>query len=180
MSWRLVTYLPSRPVAGLFISPKVMLEGRLVDVEAGQRTRIGGVGQGVPDRHVGQAGHRYDVAGRRLGDLDSLDPVGRLEARHGPAQGGRPARLDRAVGRILVLADDGDPLAEPDRAVPDPADGHPADVLVGRQVRDEELEGVPGLEGRRRGQLDQEVEERPQVGPGHGQVAGRGAQPGVR
>ena len=43
------------------------------------------------------------------------------------------------------------------------ADRHPADVLVGGQVRDEQLERVVGRVGRRRRDVDQEVEERPQV-----------------
>ncbi len=67
-------------------------------------------------------------------------------------------------GRVVgLLADDGDPLAGPDRPVPDPPDRHPADVLVGRQVGDEQLERVVGRVGHRRRDLDEQVEERPQV-----------------
>ena len=72
------------------------------------------------------------------------------------------------------------PLARPDRAVPDPPDRHPADVLVGREVRDEQLERVVGRVRRRRGDLDEQVEQRSQVRARLGQVARRRPELGVR
>ena len=89
-----------------------------------------------------------DVARARLLDVDPLDAVRGLEARHGPAERHGPAGLD-GTGRVVgLLADDGDPLAGPDRAVPDPPDRHPPDVVVRREVRDEQLERVLGRVGR--------------------------------
>ena len=68
-------------------------------------------------------------------------------------------------GRVVgLLAHDADPLAHPDRAVPDPPDRHPADVLVRRQVRDQQLERVVRRVPRRRRDVDQDVEEGPEVG----------------
>ena len=66
-----------------------------------------------------------------LGDVDPLDAVGRLEAGDGAGEGHRASRLDGAGRVVGLLADDDDPLADPDRAVPDPPDRHPADVVVG-------------------------------------------------
>ena len=59
------------------------------------------------------------------------------------------------------------------------ADRHAADVVVGAQVRDEQLERVVLLVGRRRRDLDEEVEQRAEVGAGLRQVAGGGAGLGV-
>ena len=73
----------------------------------------------------------------------------------------RPGSIG-AGGVVRLLAHDGDPLAHPDRAVPDPPDGHPADVVVGGQVGDEELERVAGRRTSGAGvTLDEQVEERP-------------------
>ena len=148
------------------VDPERHAQRRRVDVEARQRARVGRIGERVADRHLGQAGDADDVAGAGLLDVDAVDAVRRLEAGHGAGQGHRPARLDRARRVVGLLADDGDPLARPDRAVPDPPDRHPPDVLVGGQVGDEQLERMAGRVGHRRRDLDEQVEERPQVRPG--------------
>ena len=83
-----------------------------------------------------------DVARAGLGDVDPVDAVGRLEAGHRAGERHGPARLDGPGGVVGLLAHDGDPLAGPDRAVPDPPDRHPPDVVVRGQVRDEQLERV--------------------------------------
>ena len=113
---------------------------RRVDVEARQRPRVGRIGERVADRDLGQAGDAHDVARAGLLDVHALDAVRGLEARHGPADRHGPARLDRTRRVVGLLADDGDPLTGPDRPVPDPPDRHPADVVVRREVRHEQLE----------------------------------------
>ena len=121
-----------------------------------------------------------DVAGARLLDVDAVDAVRGLEAGHGAGQRDRPAGLDGARRVGGLVADDRDPLAGPDRAVPDPPDRHAADVVVGRQVGDQQLERVARRVGDGRRDLDEQVEERPQVRAGLGQVARRRAGLGVR
>ena len=165
--WRLVTNLPSRPDSGEVLTPKVMLSVGSSSDETRQRARIGRVGDRVADGHVGNAGDGDDVARPGLGDVDPLDALGRGQAGDGAGQRDRAARLDRAVGRVGLLTDDRDALAHAQRAVPDPADGHAADVVVGRQVGDEQLERMVGRVRRWRGGRHQRVEERPQVGARH-------------
>ena len=126
------------------VDPERHPQRRRVDVEPRQRPRVGRIGQRVADRHLGQPGDADDVARAGLLDVDAVDAVRGLEAGHRAAQGDRPAGLDRARRVVGLLAHDDDPLAGPDGPVPDPPDGHPADVLVGGQVRDEELERVAG------------------------------------
>ena len=118
---------------------------RLVDVEARERARVGRVGDRVPDRDLGQARDRDDLAGAGLGDVDPLHAPRGLEAGDRAAEGDRATGLDAARGVVGLLADHGDPLARPDGAVADPADRHPPDVVVRRQVRHEQLERVPVL-----------------------------------
>ena len=93
---------------------------------------------------------------------------------------GGPPGLDAAIGVLRLLAHDRHALADLQRAVADPAHRHAADVVVGGEVRDEQLERVIGLVGRRRGDLDEEVEQRAEVGRRQCQVAGGGAGLGVR
>ena len=118
--------------------------------------------------------------GAGLGDVDPLDAARGLEAGHGARQRHGPAGLDRAGRVVGLLADDADALADADRAVPHAPDGHPPDVLVGRQVRDEQLERVVGRVGRRRRDVDQQVEQRPQVLARLVERRGRRPGPGVR
>ena len=139
---------------------------RRIDVEARQRTRVGGIGQRVADRHLRQAGHAHDVARSRLADVDALDPMRGLQRGDRGDHRGGPPGLDAAIGVLRLLAHDRHALADLQRAVADPADRHAADVVVGGEVRDEQLERVVGLVGRRRGDLDEEVEQRAEVGAG--------------
>ena len=161
--WRLVTYLPSRPASGEVLTPNVMRSvGASTSSRGSGRGSAGSVSVS-PIVTSGRPGDADDVAGSGLGDVDAVDAVGGLQARHDPAERHRPARL-HGPGRVVgLLAHDRDALADPDPAVPDAPDGHPPDVVVGAQVRDEELERVVGRVGRRRGDVDEQVEQRAQV-----------------
>ena len=161
--WRLVTNLPSRPASGEVLTPKVM---RRVGASTSRR----GSGRGSP----GSVSVSPMVTSGRPATLTMSPAVAcsmsmrsmplavcrlvtvplRLTVRPGSTEPGRVVRL---------LADDGDALAELDGAVPDAPDGHPPDVLVGRQVGDQQLQRVIGRVGRRRGHIDQQVEQRVEV-----------------
>ena len=179
--WRLVTYLPSRPESGEVFAPKVMPQGRSVDVEARQRARIG---------RIGDACRRSSRPGMPATATMSPGPASSMSTRSMPWAVVRlvtvPVRVIVRPGSIepsvssASSRDDDDPLAHLDRPVPDPADGHPADVVVGRQVRHEQLERMVGRVCGRRGVLDQQLEERPQVGARVGQVHRGRAELGVR
>ena len=67
-------------------------------------------------------------------------PCAVVRLRDGARAGSRPARLDAAVGRLRLLAHHGMRWPMRMRAVPDPPDGHAADVVVGRQVGHQQLE----------------------------------------
>ena len=95
-------------------------------------------------------------------------------------QGDDAAGLDGAGGVLRLLAHDDHALADAHRPVPDAADRHAADVVVRGQRGDEQLERVAGLMDGRRGDLDEEVEQRPQVGARDGEVPRRGARLRVR
>ena len=99
--------------------------------------------------------------------------MGRREARNDAAHRHGSSWFDRSGGIVGLLADDDDPLTDLDGAVPQPSDGHSADVIVGREVCDEELEGVVGyvLGGGR--VLDHQLEERSQTVAGLVEVEGR-------
>ncbi len=141
-------------------------ERRRVDVEPGERARVGRIGERVADRDLREARDRDDVARAGLGEVDALDSVGRLERRHRSAQGHRATRFDDAGRVVRLLPHHGDPLAEPERPVPDPPDGHSPDVVVRHEVRDEELERVIRDIGRRRSHGREGVKQRPQVRAG--------------
>ena len=87
--------------------------------------------------------------------LVGVDAVERL----GDVELGDLDPLDRAVG-----AAPGDRLAPADRAVADPADGQPADVGRGVEVGHVGLEGVVGVVLGRREALDDQVDQRREVG----------------
>ena len=89
-------------------------QGRRVDVEPRQRPRVGRVGEGVADGHLGQPGDADDVARAGLLDVDAVDAVRGLEAGDRAAQRHGPAGLDRAGGVVGFLAHDDDALARPD------------------------------------------------------------------
>ena len=155
-------------------------EGGGVDVQPRQRPRIGRIGDRVADRHLRQPGNRDDVARPCLFEVDPVDAVGRLERGHRPGKRHGPTGLDCARGVVGLLADDADPLAEPQGAVPDPADGHPPHVLVRHQVGHEELQRVALVVGRRRRHCDERVEQWPKVCSRRVERAGGGARLGVR
>ncbi len=161
------------------VCPEGHAQRRGVQIQALHRPRICGVRDGIADRHVWDPGQGHDVAREGFVNVDALDAVGGGEARHGSAQDDGAARDDRAVRVLLLLAHDDDPAAHLDRAVPDTADGHSADVVVGRQVGNQQLERMVRHVSRRRSVLDQQFEERPKVGPGVSQIHRRGPGLGV-
>ena len=129
---RAVTFLPSRPARGDGVDAERHRQARLVDGEHGQRARVGGVGQRVADRDVGQAGDGDDLAGAGRG---RVDPVERL----GDVQLGDLDPLDGAV-----VAAPRDLLAAVDLAVLDPADGEAADVGDASRLVTSAWSGWPG------------------------------------
>ena len=141
--WRLVTYLPSRPLQRRGVDAERHPERRRVDVEPRQRARVGRIGDRVADRDLGQAGDRDDVARaapRRCRRARSRGPSGAtvtvpLSVTVRP--GSTAPAVSSASSRTTVIR-----WPDPDRPVPDPPDGHPPDVVVRHQVRDEELERV--------------------------------------
>ncbi len=96
-----------------------------------------------------------------------------------PVERDRASGLDRAGGVVRFFSHDHHLLARLDRAVPYPPDRHPADVVVGREVRDEQLQRVAGRVDRRRRVLDQQLEQRSQVRAGDVEVRRRRAGLGV-
>ena len=116
-----------------------------------QRPRVLGVGEGLADRHVGQAADGDQLTRPRLG---RLDPLQRL----GDEQLGEGGPVDRAVG-----AAPGDRLAGPDRAVADPAEGEAAEVGGGVEVGDVGLQRRVGVVLGRRDPLQHQLEQRGEV-----------------
>ena len=156
--WRDVTYLPSRPDKGEVFTPNVM---RSVGASTSRR----GSGRGS----AGSVSVSPIVtSGSPATDTMSPGPASSMSTRSMPWAVWRlvtvPVRVTIRPGSIVpgrvvrLLADDRDALAHPDRPVADPADCHPADVLVRGQVGHEQLERMPGLEGGRRRDLDEHVE----------------------
>ena len=134
------------------VDPDRHRERRLVDRDHRQRPRVVRIGERLADRHLGDAGDGDDLAGAGLLGLDAVERLGHVQLRHL-----RP--LDRPVG-----AAPGDLLRAPDRPLLDAAEREPADVRRGVEVRDERLERMALLVGRRRDALDDQVEERLEVG----------------
>ena len=178
--WRLVTYLPSRPASGEVLTPNVIRS-------VGASTSSRGSGRGS----AGSVSVSPIVTSGRPATLTmSPGPASSMSTRSMPCAVWRLVTVPLSVtvrpgstapgGVVGLLTDDDDPLAGPDPAVPDAPDGHPADVIVGRQVRDEQLERVVRRVRDGRRHLDEEVEQRPKVRAGLVQVAGRGPELRVR
>ena len=130
--------MPSRPDIGDVLTPKI------IDT-VGSSTAMTGiahaeldVGDRLADGDVLDARQADDVAGRRLGDVDALEPFEREELRD-------LGLLDAAI----ELAD-GDLVADLDPAVEDAADGDAAEVVARVEVRDQHLERRLGVATRRR------------------------------
>ena len=101
-------------------------------VNMGQRQRPGivGIGERLPDRHLVQAGHGDDLARPRLVHVDAVELFGDEQLHD-------LRRLDGAVG-----ATPGHGLTAFDGAVPNPAQGQPAEVRRRVEVRHQRLERV--------------------------------------
>ena len=122
-----------------------------------------GVGDGLADGDVRDAGQADDVAGSGLVDVDALQAVESKQLRHA-------RRLQPAV----ELADRHG-VAEADPAVEHAADGNAPEVVARVQVGHEDLERGLRIADRRRNRVDDRLEERAQVRAGHGEVGRRGA-----
>jgi hypothetical protein len=105
-----------------------------------------------PDGDLGDARQRDDLARPGLVGGLALQPLVHVQLGHAHV-------LDGAVA-----ADPRDLLAPADLALVHPAEGEPADVAVGVEVRHARLERVRVLVGRRRDALDEQVEQGAQVG----------------
>ena len=105
-------------------------ERGLVDVGQRQRTRVVGVGERLPDRHLVQAGHGDDLARARLFHIDAVELLGDVQLDD-------LRRFDRAVGATPRHG-----LATPDRAVAHPAEREPSEVRRGVEVGHQRLERV--------------------------------------
>ena len=124
-----------------------------VDGDHGQRPRIERVREGLADHHFGDAGDGDQVARPRLLGLDAVErladeQLGRLRARDRPV-GAAPRKLLAAANRPLLHA----------------TEREAADVGRGVEVRDESLQRVAILVDRRRDVLEDQLEQRREVGP---------------
>ena len=126
--------------------------------------RVFDVGEGLADGDAGDAGDGDDVAEGGLGGVDALEAV----------EGEELGDLD-VLERAVELGD-GDLLAGLERAVEDARDGEAAEVVGVVEVGDEDLEGAVGVAGGGGDGLDDELEERLEVGAGLGEVHGGGAE----
>ena len=151
-----------------------MLTPKIIET-VGSSTAIGGIASGVlavgnrlADGDVLDAGQADDVAGRRLVDVDALQPVEREQLRD-------PRRLHAAVelaDRHLV--------ADAHAAVEHPADGDAPQVVARIEVRHQHLQAALGVAARRRHVLHDRVEQRAQVAaPARPRSSAGRARPGV-
>src|SRR6478752_8698985 len=122
-------------------------DGRLVDRDERQQDRVLGVGEGLADGDVGDAGHGDDVAGARLLGGLALEGLGHEQL----------GDLD-ALLRAVVAAPH-DLLALLDRAVEDTEQGEAAEEVGGVEVRDVGLQGRLVVVGRRGDGLEDRLEE---------------------
>ena len=134
------------------VDPDRHRQRRLVDGDDRQRLRVLGVGERVADGDLADPRHRDDVAGRGLGGVDAIQRLGHVQL-------GDPHPLDRPV-----RAAPGDGLAAPDRPVAHAADRDPPDVRGGVEVGDVGLQRVLGVVLGCGHVLDQQVEQRLEVG----------------
>jgi hypothetical protein len=142
-------------------------DGGLVDADGRQGLRLLGVGDGVADGDVLDAGHGDDVAGGGALDLDALQALPAVE----------PGDLAGALRPVVATERIDAALAQ--LAADQPADGEPPDVVVVGEVVGLELRGGRLDDRGARQLLDDHVEERAEIGPGDGQIAGRRAGPRV-
>src|SRR6478609_6707768 len=122
-------------------------DGRLVDRDERQRDRVLGVGEGLADGDVGNAGHGDDVAGARLLRGLALEGLGHEQL----------GDLD-ALLRAVVAAPH-DLLTLLDRAVEDTEQGEAAEEVGGVEVGDVGLQGRLVVVGRRGDGLEDRLEE---------------------
>ena len=147
------------------VDPEPHRDAGLVDRDHRQGPRVVGVGDGLADGHVAQPGDGHDLPRPGVVQVGAGQPDGPGDLGH------------LGQGQAAVALGHPDPVAEPDLALPQPPHGQAADVRVGVQVGDQELERVPGLVGRRRGGGDDRLQQRGQVA---GQVVRAGARPARR
>ena len=141
---------------GAVVDGKGHLDGRVVDLDEGQRLHLGGAAQGVADGDVGQAGECDDIA---CGDVVAgLTAVGLEVIQLGQAA----AHLQ--VG-VVPVADD-DFLAHLGHAVLDAADADAAHELVVVHGGHQHLERSRGVALGRLDGAQQGIEQGDQIGAG--------------
>ena len=150
-SCRPVSLSPDPPASGEVLTP-------IVIASAGSSTASRGSASGcverrdrLADRHLRKARDDDDLAGSGGLDLGALEPLGHVELRDASA-------LDAAVATAP-----GDLRAAPDGSAVNAADGEPAVVGGGVEVRHQSLQGRLGVAARRRDPLEQRGEERREV-----------------
>ena len=139
---RAVSFLPLSPGQRRGVDADRHRDARLVDGDDRQRPRVVGVGEGLADGDLGDAGDGDDVA--RPGRL-GRHPVQGV----GHQQLGDLDPLDGAVG-----AAPGDGLALADRALVHPAQRQPAEVRRGVEVGDVRLQRRAVVVRRRRDRVE--------------------------
>ena len=128
---------------------------RLVDDQAGQRLGVGRRGEGVADLHLGIAGDDEQVA--RLEHLG----IGPGDAREG--QHLARAAHDRGLADLVLLGQQSDGLAGAQRALHDPTDSQPPEVVGRVEVGDEGLQGRVRVTVGRGDVLEHRIQDRRQV-----------------
>ncbi len=163
-----VTYCPSRPAIGDVLTPKIIdTVGSSTAIIVHRHLPLD-FGDGLADGDVGNARETDDVAGRRVVDVDALQPVERIQLR------------DLRFARLGRRRADGDLVADLHPAVEDAADGDAAQVVARIEVRDQELQRRVERSHRRRHVLDDRVEQRPKIFARSGEVERRRPDPAVR
>ena len=124
------------------------LQGGFIHMDQRQGLRVVGAGDGFPDVHLVETGHRHEITGAGLSDLNAGQT---LEAQ----QLGDAPPLDRAV-----VADQGGRLARLDRAVVDAADHDAAEKIAVIEGGHLQLQGLGGIANRGRHVAKDRLEER--------------------
>ena len=148
LTWRAVTFEPSRPASGEVLMPIVTARDGSSTWVTGSGLRVGGIGDRLADRDLRDPRDGDDVARAGPVGLHAIERLGDVEL-------GEPKALDLPVG-----AAPRDLLPAGDLAVADPAQREATDVRGGVEVGHERLERVLGVVARRRDPLDQQVQQR--------------------
>ena len=150
---REVTNLPSRPAKGPLLTEKTMAMVGSSIVMSGSGCGFFERAEALADGDAGDAGDGDDVADRGLVGVDALEAV----------EGEELGDLDRLRGcRRACERLTSWPVLQ--RAVEDATDGQTTEVVGVVEVGDEDLEGAVRGSRRRRNGLEDELEERLEIG----------------